>query len=214
MYFFLVKNICGQFVFKGKSVNSVVAEFVFVQCHATFLLNTALRLSIFFLKISIRVEDCQVEPVNLRPHRKQVNWHFRRHRRFHHQWHRHRLMHRLPLRPLVVALNRPRTTIQTPEKKYTSNPIKLFAAMLFTWGKPDNASFNCRPSSSNTCDTTASDSSSSPSSSIASSMCSLIISSFMSIISDCFSNSCRIFWICGKFNCRFMLCIALVTPAE
>lgn len=50
MYFFLVKNICGQFVFKGKSVNSVVAEFVFVQCHATFLLNTALRLSIFFFE--------------------------------------------------------------------------------------------------------------------------------------------------------------------
>uniref|UniRef100_A0A182IWQ3 Uncharacterized protein n=1 Tax=Anopheles atroparvus TaxID=41427 RepID=A0A182IWQ3_ANOAO len=68
------------------------------------------------------------------------------------------------------------------------------------------------PNSSSTCDTMASVSSSSPSSSIASSIASLIISSFMSIISDCFSNSCKIFCICGRFSWRFMLVIAFVTP--
>lgn len=39
-----------------------------------------------------------------------------------------------------------------------------------------------------------------------------IISSFMSMISDCFSNSIMIFWICGMFICLFMFCIARVTP--
>ena len=34
----------------------------------------------------------------------------------------------------------------------------------------------------------------------------------MSMISDCFSNSCMIFWISGSFICLFIIIMALVTP--
>uniref|UniRef100_A0A6B0UUR1 Uncharacterized protein n=1 Tax=Ixodes ricinus TaxID=34613 RepID=A0A6B0UUR1_IXORI len=34
----------------------------------------------------------------------------------------------------------------------------------------------------------------------------------MSMISDCFSNSCIIFWIWGRLSCLFMFCMARVTP--
>lgn len=34
----------------------------------------------------------------------------------------------------------------------------------------------------------------------------------MSMISVCFSNSIMIFWISGSFICRFICCMAFVTP--